>query len=186
MINKNKKTVFALMLIVVTILLIISNVYAFGVSSSYYKGNPLQISPGETKIISLRLQNMVGSEDMTVKSVLTKGSEIAKVEEKNYVVKAGTEGLEVPVTISISSNTPLNTNYEVTVSFSTVTSGQGGAVSLGTGIDTTFDVLVVPETPNVNDSGVNNSIVFLVVGVIVLLAIIVLAVFLKNKKTKTK
>ena len=95
---------------IILIILSISFISAFGVSSSYWKGNPLLIAPGDTKTISLRLQNMVeDGEDITVRAILTDGFEIASTEEKDYLVRAGTKDTEVPIKISIPSDMPLGT-----------------------------------------------------------------------------
>ena len=135
------------MALIVFIVLLISCVSAFGVSSSYWKGNPLKISPGETRTATLYLQNMVGGEDITVKAVLLKGKEIASVEEKNYLVRAGTKDTEVPVKVSVPSDSDFGGEYQVTVGFNTITPGQEGTVSMGVGIENSFDILIVPMAP---------------------------------------
>ena len=95
------------MTILVLSVFLIGFVSAFGVSSDYWVGNPLKISPGETKTISLRLQNIIGAEDIKVKAILKDGQGIATTESKDYLVKAGTKDTEVPITVSIPSNIPL-------------------------------------------------------------------------------
>ena len=123
-------------------ILLVSFVSAFGVATPYWEGNPLIISPGETSIVLLGVQNFVGDEDITVKVVLKEGSEIASVPEGEYLIKAKTKDTQIPVTVSIPLDISLvGMEYLVTVSFRTVNSGEGG-ISLGTGIDLNFDVVV--------------------------------------------
>ena len=164
---------------IILIILSISLISAFGVSTSYWKGNPLSIAPGDTKTISLRLQNIGSGEDVTIRAILTGGFEIASTEEKDYLVKNGTKNTEVPVKISIPPDTPLDTEYRVTVSFKTVTPGGTGGVVLGTAIDTSFDVLVA-EVEKAEEKGNINFII----GMIILIAIITFVLISAFKKKK--
>ena len=137
-INGRKTLVVTLFLVV----LLVSFVSAFGVATPYWVGNPLEIAPGETSIVLLGIQNFVGDDDVTVKVVLKEGSEIASVLEREYLIKAKTKDTQIPVTISIPLDLSLvGTSYLIKVSFLTVNSGEGG-ISLGTGIDLNFDVVV--------------------------------------------
>ena len=80
--------------LVMTLLLaifLISSVNAFGIASSYWEGKPLSISPGETAVVDLRLQNLGTDEDVIVRVELKEGFEIASVETKTYTVKAETK-----------------------------------------------------------------------------------------------
>lgn len=148
------------------------SVSAFGVGSPYWKGNPLVVAPGEQTTVYLSLQNMVGDEDLTVHVALKEGSEIAQVDARNYEVRAGTSDTRVPIDISVPADVPIGTPYVVTVSFATVNSGAGGSVVLGTGIDTTFDVMtgdVVQESPSLGSS---RTLMYSVIGVILLILIV--------------
>ncbi len=194
---ENKISIKICIGIIVLILFLTSFVNAFGVSSDYWKGNPLKISHGETKTITLRLQNMVDANDITVRAVLKNGEEIASVEEKDYLVRMGTKDTEVPITVSIPDNVPIGSDYEVTVSFNTVTPSGEGTVSIGTGIDTSFDVLVVPIPPKIVESaegedaqlapaegiGGNSNLILWIIGIVILLIIIVIIIKLirRNK-----
>ena len=175
--------------LVVFTLLLTSLVSAFGVSSDYWRGNPLKISAGETKTISLRLQNIIGAEDITVRAVLVDGKEIASVREGDYLVKLGTKDTEVPITISIPENFIEGSEHLVTVSFITVTPSGEGAITLGTGVDTSFDVLVVPFVPVVVAEELQlapkegrSFIVWIIAGIILLIIIIIIIIKRKRKK----
>lgn len=170
-------------------ILLISFASAFGVSSPVWKGNPLPVSPGEMKSVNLTLQNMIGGDDITIKAVLTKGSEIASVEEKDYLIKAGTKDTKVQVDVRIPPSVPIDTTYVVTVSFQTVNSGAGGGVAIGTGIDTSFDVLVVPLAPveegeKLSPEEGKSTLAYWIIGAIILIVIII-AIVLKKKKKKS-
>lgn len=178
-INKN-----ICMTTIILIILSISFISAFGVSSSYWKGNPLNIAPGDTKTISLRLQNIGTGEDITVRAILTDGFEIASTKEKDYLVKNGTKDTEVPVKISIPFDTPLDTEYRVTVSFKTVTPGGIGGVVLGTAIDTSFDVLVAEVDVEKAERVNLNFIIGIAVLIAIIIFFILISVFKRKKKKK--
>ena len=179
--HQMKKLIF--LEFVVFLILLVSFVSSVGVASPVWQGNPLRISPGETRTVNLELQNMVGDEDVTIRAALKRGFEIASTKEKDYFVKAGTKDTLVPVIVSIPEDIQVDTTYQVTVSFLTVTPGSSGGVALGTGIDTTFDVLVVelpvalaPEKPKLE--------IFSIIAVVIILTAIILIVwfFLRRKK----
>ena len=52
--------------IIISVLVLTSAVSAFGVSSPYWEGNPMNIARGDSKIVNLNLQNMVGDEEVNV------------------------------------------------------------------------------------------------------------------------
>ncbi len=173
--NKIKTTICICLLAI----LLSVNVLAFGVASSYWKGNPVTIAPGETKTIDFRLQN-TGINDETVKAEITKGTEIAKLKQEEYLVKAGTTATKVFVEIKVPSDVTLDTNYLVTISFKTVTPGNS-AVSTATGTDTSFDVLVnLPENPKKEQF----NFTWIIVLAIVILIIIIIITILKRRKQK--
>ena len=70
-----------------------AGVLAMGVSSPYWDQNPLNLYPGQTENVQLNLQNMVGSDDVTISASITKGSEIASITDAStvYSVPAGTK-----------------------------------------------------------------------------------------------
>lgn len=165
---------------IIIIVLSIGFISAFGVSSSYWKGNPLSIAPGDTTIVNLRLQNIGDGEDVTVRAVLSKGFDIASTENKDYLVRDGTKDTQVPIVINIPLDTPLGTEYGVTVSFTTVTPGGAGGVVLGTAIDTSFDVLVAEVLMEKEEGNAN-----FIIGLIILAAIVAF-ILINNFRKKRK
>lgn len=177
--NRERKLLVATFLLTV---FLISSVSAFGVGSPYWKGNPLIISPGDTKTFSMTLQNIETNKedekDITIRVTLKEGLGIASVKEKDYLVKAGTTNTKIPVTIIIPPDTPLGTPYSVTVSFKAISSGGGGAVGLTTGIDTTFDVLV-KSVPKEEKPGINYLLI--AISLILIIAILILIYIFRKK-----
>ncbi|MBI5804069.1 hypothetical protein HY450_02395 [Candidatus Pacearchaeota archaeon] len=175
-------------LIVIAILVVFFStvVNAFGISSSYWRGNPYQIPPGETGTVGLRLQNMGTDEDVTVRARLVGGGEIANVDEKDYLVKAGTKDTEVLVEIKIPETDALGTKYVVTVTFETLSQTEQGVVSVGTGIDTSFDVLVVEAPPASSEIEIGTTTWIIVAVIIIILAIFIIWLVRKGKKPVRK
>lgn len=165
------------------ILAVTSVVTAFGVSTSYWIGNPLQVNPGQTKIITFRLENMVGESDVTVKAELLKGGEIASISDELIIVPIGTKDTELPITISIPEGTAIGTKYVVTISSQTVQTGSGGGVILGTGAETAFDVEVVPVPPEpvvVEEAAAGNQVIW--ITLLIIIVVVAIYFYVKRKK----
>jgi len=160
---------------ILALMLMLPAAAAFGVSTPYWKENPLIMQPGETKEVSLNLQNMVGNEDLNVRVDLLAGQEIAKITDVSmiYPVRMGTADTYVHMTISVPKNATIGTKYTLTTSFATVASGQSSGVKIGTGMEKSFDVIVgeIKENP----SPVSNTAIAAIVAIIIIMAIILLA-----------
>jgi len=189
---ENKK-IFSLGSLLVLTVLMSSVALAFGVSSPYWKGNPLQIYPGETKIVKINYQNMgVDAEDIIIRAEITKGNDIASIPQEDYTVKAGTKDTTVEVSVAIPESVPVGSKYQITLTSSSVTPGTEGGVSLGVGMDTTFDVEVVSEpiieTPEAatgklaEESTQTTNIVLFILLAIIIIAIVILVIVKKKSK----
>ena len=165
---------------ILALMLILPVAAAFGVSTPYWKENPLIMQPGETKEVSLNLQNMVGSEDLNVQVDLLAGQEIAKITDVStvYPVKIGTADTYVHMTISVPKNATIGTKYTLTTSFTTVDSGQSAGVKMGTGMEKSFDV-IVGEVKEGTPSPISTTAMAIIIALIIIVAIILLA---KKKK----
>ncbi len=176
-ITNNKMIKIALSIFLV--LTLTSMVYAFGVSSPYWETNPLTMAAGETKIIDLNLQNMVGEEDVNVKVSLKEGSEIASLSEEIYTVEAQTSDTLVPLRIRIPRE-KANDSYKIVAEVRTVTpKGGSGALVLGTGMTVSFDVLVSGEIER-------NYWPVIIITACILAILILIMVFLRKKGEKSK
>ena len=170
-------------------LLIFSLVFAgivsasYGISSPYWKGHPLQIAPGDTRTVSITLQNME-EEDIKVKVILKKGSEIASIEEGEYTIPSKTKDTEILVKIQIPEEVEFGTEYLVTLSSSEVISGDTGGVSLGVSMETSFDVVVADVTKTQEEK--NYSWIIILSIAIVILAILIIFAKKKSKKSRKK
>lgn len=150
------------------LLVIVSYVSAAGIASPYFKDNPLRMNYGETKIIDFNLQNVVGDEDITVEAMITKGSDIATLDQTIFTARAGTSDTMIPVTITIPQDYTKNSEA-VELEVKAVTTDQGGMVTLGTGWVTSFDVLLTQREEPKSTSGM---LIWMILGVVVLVVVI--------------
>jgi len=170
----------------------ISIVNALGVASPYWKDHPLKISPGESEIFNLNLQNVVDEEDIIMKvSLVADGNGIAKLVEgeKEYLVKAGTYDTYIPVEIKIPKNFGYGT-VEVQIDLTPLIKQEGGnMVDLSTKITQKIPVEITGEdkskiTPQTQGTIVK-IVIFIIISFVVLLILIFLIVrFLAKKKSE--
>lgn len=183
------------------LLLLTPLVAAFGVTAPYWKDNPLNMYPGQTQTVTLRLQNMVGNEDIALKGEVTDGEEIASLvdTDRTYLVAFGQKNVEVPVEISIPENTPLGGLQEVEVTLTQVPIGEeegileiSGAVITNIPINIKSEAEVVPP-PSAGEEvagaavtdlpqGSTLLVVVIILGLILIIAAVVVANRLKNER----
>ena len=80
---------------------------AFGASTPYWDENPLRLAPGESTIIELTLQNMMGTEDISLSAEITSDGEgIATLVNPDmiYSVPLGTENIKVPIEVTVPTD----------------------------------------------------------------------------------
>ena len=127
------------------LLTIIANfVSAFGITSFYWEPDrSLSLLPGETRNVELQLQNMVGSEDITVSAEVTEGKEIAVILDTSniYKVSAGHKDVYINLKITMPENYLPGQKTTVTVSVKDVGEGEGGMMDFGTAVLTSFPVV---------------------------------------------
>jgi hypothetical protein len=176
--------------IFVVLLILISNVHAFGLSMPYWDDNPLYMSPGEKKVIALSLQSSDG-ENVGVKFELKNGGDIAKVIGHDISKPIPVIGGEasVDMEINIPKNTPYGTKYTVEISVKTGTLQGEGMVQLSNSLTRHFDVIIAPPEPvaqpptsSVVKYSSMGDFTYLIIGMIVIAIIIGFYLFLKTRK----
>ena len=158
-----------------------SQVYAFGVSG---ENGPFTIYPGETKTLSVRLQNMVGGEDLNVRANLTQSAGIATLDKTDYFLKLGTYDNEVNITIHVPDDVPVNTEYHLNIDFVTVIPGSASGVGFAQGIYKGLDVLVLakPSVPEKPQAGISTTTIILIIAAIIIVAIVIILIIRKRRK----
>jgi len=127
-------------LIILMLIFSISIISAAGVANSYWDENPLKLAPGESTIISLRLQN---EEEQQITMEASLDSEIASlVDGPEYIVPPNKVSVPVYIKISIPKDSEIGTKYSIPVSFKQIASGEGGMVQVAQGITSKIPIEV--------------------------------------------
>lgn len=204
---------FVAFLLVISIGILSQNVQASGVSSPYWDESagpeisPLVMSPGETKDFHFTLSNTDGSEDVTFKAKINKGSEVLTITDSNtdYFVEAGKGGVFVNVRASIPASVPIGTSYPIEVEFNSAPQSPNGQLQFGSGFIKSFEVIVeekivqpeptpaptpaegtpatTPATPSAPTPAEGTPII---IYVLIALIIIVIIIIIKSRKKKSK
>jgi len=152
------------------------SVAGVGIATPYWKENPLVMQPGELKDVSLNLQNMVGDEEITLRAVLAEGSEIATITDSSldYVLPAKSADTNVHLRIEIPNDARVGDVYKLRFSFTTVTPGESGALTLGLSIDKSFDVIIGEvrepaerERPAFGSTGYTLAVILIAIAVLI-------------------
>jgi len=169
------------------LLLGISFVSAFSVSSPYMANKELNIFP-DSKITDLEfvLQNGGGAtEDVIIRVNILEGSEITNITNDNnlYTVSPGAQ-VPVNLRITLPENVMIGNTYNVRLEFSTVTLGQSGEFGFGTGQEQSFKVVIVKEV--VPEKPKPNLLLPLIIGILLILFIIVMFLLRRKQKLSKK
>ncbi len=196
--NKKQESKRIRILANVTLLLVLLGIFipsleATGVARSYWDGYPLKLAPGESKIVSLRLQNMPPPEEEVIVQA-TLESEIAAITDENteYIIPSGSRNTPVNIEVTIPKDAIFGKIYDVAISFRQISSGEGGMVSLATGFTTSFPVEVVGfgesenRVPVVEEEKSKSISVWVVVAIVLAIAITANIVIRKIQANKKK
>jgi hypothetical protein len=133
---------------VLAILFSISLVFAVGVSSPYWKNNPLKMLPGDSKEISFVLVEKADAETSTVTVTMKEDGGVATLlSGTSYIVKPGTTDTKIILEISVPSDAAIGTTYNVKFSVNAAPESDSGTVQLGIGYEIDFPVEIVSELP---------------------------------------
>lgn len=151
------------------ILICISNISAFAISSDYWSGNALKLYSGESKEFSLLIQNQVSTSDLKLRVTVTAGSELVRLADPSniYVVPVG-EKKNANFVATVPLGAKPGQVYNIRIDFSEVKDSANGEFGIGTAIGQSFNLVVLPET-----TGWNKTVVlYFAAGITVLLIII--------------
>jgi len=135
------------------VLVSLSVVSAFGVSTPYWDENPLRLAPGESMDVELVLQNMAGSAgDTTLRAEMADDAGgIASLVDSDldYFVPFGSDDVKVRARVAVPMNVVDGGTREVVLSFTQVGQEGAGMVSVSGGFTTKFPVFVVATKESV-------------------------------------
>jgi len=183
-INKKKKVIESFLVIGMLLILVCPLVSAFEISSLYGKTSVLKLAPGESKEVVLTLQSAPGDLDTNLKAEILKGSEIFTLVEGIDYSLPGDKGTTIAtLNVEIPEETPIGTEYTITVKFSNVDLGATGeeTVSVTTSTAKTINVKVVEKPAQETPEGI--SLTWWILGIVVVIVAILVAWFMvKSKK----
>lgn len=143
-----RRNISLAILFFVLILSLIKPAHAFGVSAPYWKENPLNMQPGQTREVTFLLQNMVGDEDYIATASLEQPNPYVrfKDEKPTYEVPAKTKDVPVTIIISVPPDAQVGSTMPVAIAFKTGKKGGEQQVALGIGITKYFDLYIHTES----------------------------------------
>src|SRR3989344_2666120 len=185
----NMVKIYKIIFIITLFILLSYSVFAFGVSSPYWDENPLYLKPGETKEVTMILQNMVGEDDIKMTGELNSGSEIAVLINPGiiYDVPLGSNNVPVNLRITVPEDAKPGKEWQVGVLFKTIADNTGG-VGISGGISKGFKVIVKEEQEVSSEAsrteGKQTLTQFIILLVILIVLGLIIKYFYKGKHNK--
>lgn len=186
MVNKKKSVIGIVFITSIFFVMLISMISAVGVATGYSADTPLELYPGEERVVLLTLQNTDTEGTVSVEGTILEGSEIASLDKSMFEVAYKSIETSARLTVKAPEDAAIGQTYAIKYEFNPVppegdVTGTGASVSQG--VTRNFDVLVVekpvePETP-----AEAISPIWYVLGIIVIIIVIALIWFgVKSKK----
>jgi len=158
-------------------------VSAYALGTPYGKGAPLEMYSGESKDITLDLQNLVGGDDYSFVIEMTSEEDVAILVDAEHTLRVG-ERVDVLLNVRIPKDAEIGKIYSVNLIVKpTPVANEGQVIAVGSSIKQSFDVVVVEQPPEQKPTILGTS--GLLAGLIVIILLIVLwvlIIYLKKKK----
>jgi len=177
--NKRKWTEMRFIILLSLLVISLNLISASGVVTPYWSDNPLKLAPGESITVQLTLQNMVGQEDISLEATVS-GTGVTLLDGPIYNVPLGAE-VPVNMRIVVSKNANVGQTYDISVSFTEISTGEGGMLRVASAITTRFPVQVVGETESAL-YGTKPKLGMNVVWIVLTLVVLALVFFAAQKK----
>src|SRR3989338_8554960 len=131
----------------IILILTISTANAFGATAPYWSERPLIMSPGETKTLSIMLQNMVRENDIALKGEITSEFNIASFTDNSqiYHVPFGKENIKADIEVKIPINAKKGDKYKISFVFTEIKSGDNEMLKISSGSGNSFNVVIDSE-----------------------------------------
>ncbi|MBW6442742.1 hypothetical protein K0A97_03115 [Patescibacteria group bacterium] len=161
-----------------------------GVSSPYWRTNPIKLSPGESTIVTLELQNMVGEEDVTLRASVNEANVIVSLMDQNtdYLVPFGSSDIPVRIKIEVPSNAKVGDIYQVPILFQEVSPGEGGMIKMASAISKTLPVQVVDTEESVlyGEEAEKKNYAPFILGILIIGVLVGVIIYTLNLNKKKK
>jgi len=173
-----------ILIILISFILLVNFISAFGIGCAYHKARPLEIYVGQTENVKVSLQNMAGSETVTLRARVLKGSEVIQLADSTneYTVPVGGEQI-ANFKVTIPDSIEIGTTYPIELEFATITKSESGTFALGSSVGKTFDVIIIASPEEKKAMEINKKIItYSVLGVLALLIIVIVIIYFVKKK----
>lgn len=180
------KNLERLLLGIIFIIIFIPFVSAFAISSAYGSGYPLEIYPGETKDIQLKLMTSLGENNLIIKAELIDDGGVAKLIDPSleYKVNAG-EIVLVNVRINVNKTAKTGEEHGFMLKFSDITSSEGeGSVSFKGSSIINLNILVVQAELKETKKGIELLFIFGFLLIAVIAVILVIWFVVRNRRNQ--
>jgi len=174
-----------LFLILSFVLLLVFSVNAFAISSAYGSGTPVEIYPGETKDIQLKLMTALGEDNLIIKVELIDNGSIASLTDFNteYKVNVG-EIVLVNLRIGVNKAAKTGEEHNIIIKFSDITPSEAeGSVSFKGSSTISLNVLVAQPELKETKEGIGLFFIFLfLLPMLIIATVIVVWFVVRNRK----
>ena len=181
----NKKRFVILLVMILFAIFLISLVNAFAISSAYGSGAPIEIYPGETKDIQLKLMTNPGEDNLIIKTELIDNGGIASLIDSNseYKVNYG-DIIPINLRIIVNKTAKAGEKYGIALKFSDITPSEGeGSVSFKGSSTIGLNVLVMqPELKETKGTGLLFVFGFFLL-ILMIMMILVIWLVVRNRRS---
>jgi len=171
---KIKKGHVRIGILMISVILLVNFVSAFGVGSVYHSEHPLELPRGGTADVKFNLQNMAGGKNITARPNLLSGSEVMVLESSEDVSLPLGASVDVIGRVTIPVDAEVGDIYPIQVTFTTVTESDSGEFGFGSSVGRGFDVIVVysaEELAMMEEKSTNYGL-YLTIGLIILIVVV--------------
>lgn len=179
-INKKKSVIESFLVIGMLIVLVCPLISAIGVGGSYSgSSTPLELSPGQEKAVIIYLQNFDIEEEISLRGEILVGSEIASLKETKVTLPYQTKKT-IDMVVKVPAEASIGDKYNIQYEFKQVDTEGEGMVTFAQSIISNFDVNVVEDGIGDEPEGMNMTIIYWIIGIVIV--IVIAWFFIKKKK----
>jgi hypothetical protein len=180
-----------IIVVVVFIIFFINIIDAISIGGIYSMDYPLELSPGENKVITFSLQNRAGDKDVKFIGEVVEGSEIVNFKDKNreYFVEGSSDSeVLVDVLVDIPKNAKIGEEYDIKLEFKPlpIEGQEEGMVQLSVRLSRYFKVNVVKEgelsEESIEDLGKNWF--WILLGIIIVIISVIIIKFILGRRNE--
>lgn len=181
-----RKGLKVLFLTAISILVLVSFVNAFAISSAYNSNTPIEIYPGETRNIQFKLMASSGEDNLVIRAELIDNGNVASLTDSNlkYNVNYG-DIIPVNLRININNTAKIGEEHSIVLKFSDITPSEGeGSVSFKGSSTIGLRVLVIqPELKEGKGTGLLFIFGFFLL-ILIIAIILVIWLVVRNRRNR--